>query len=165
MTLQKIDHQFQHPKLSYDAKPNYQPSVKLSFYFSKLPDVSDEQFHRHWETVHADLTVAAKGFKACKIQRYVQVHQTAEWKERAKSLGLVHLDFDGCSEIWVETWQDWMDFFNSEEYAKVMQPDCPRFMAFPISVFVGEENLIYGEALPGLKGADGVTSSTLQTRE
>lgn len=107
MTLKKTEHQFKNPQLSYDAKPNYQPCVKLSFYFSKLPDVSDEHFHRHWETVHADLTVAAQGFKVCKIQRYVQVHQTAEWKERAKRLGLVHLDYDGCSEIWVETWDDW----------------------------------------------------------
>ncbi|KAK5139415.1 hypothetical protein LTR04_003601, partial [Oleoguttula sp. CCFEE 6159] len=36
--------------LSYDAKPNHQPYVKLTFFFNKLPHVSYEQFHRHWET-------------------------------------------------------------------------------------------------------------------
>lgn len=112
MTLKKLDHQFNHQALSYDAEPNYQPCVKLSFFFNKLPEVSYEQFHRHWETVHADLTVAAKDFAVCKIQRYVQFHQTPEMKEKAKSLGLMHMDFDGCSEIWVKTWDDWQRFFN-----------------------------------------------------
>lgn len=112
MTLKKLDHQFKHEALSYDADPNYQPCVKLSFFFNKLPEVSYEQFYRHWETVHADLTVAAKDFAVCKIQRYVQFHQTPEMKEKAKSLGLVHMDFDGCSEIWVRTWNEWERFFN-----------------------------------------------------
>lgn len=73
MTLKKIDHEFKHAQLKYDATPNVQPCIKLAFWFNKLPHVSDEQFHRHWETVHADLTVAAKDFNVCKIQRYVQV--------------------------------------------------------------------------------------------
>ena len=111
MTLKKIDHEFKNKSLSYDAEPNYQPCIKLSFWFNKLPEVSYEQFHRHWETVHADLTVATKDFDVCKIQRYVQFHQSPEMKEKAKSLGLTHLDFDGCSEIWVKTWEDWEKFY------------------------------------------------------
>jgi len=117
MTFKKIAHQFKHEELSYDQLPNYQPCIKLSFYFNKLPEVSYEQFHRHWETVHADLTVAAKDFTACKIQRYVQYHQDLEMKEKAKSLGLVHLDFDGCSEIWVKSWEDWEKFYNVSQAA------------------------------------------------
>jgi hypothetical protein len=73
MTLKKIDHKFTNPQLSYDAKPNTQSCIKLTFYFNKLPEVSYEQFYGHWSTVHADLTVAAKGFGLYKIQRYVQV--------------------------------------------------------------------------------------------
>lgn len=73
MTLEKIDYSFKHQQLSYDAKPNHQPYIRLSFYFSKLPNVSYEHFHRHWETVHADLTLAAKDFKDCHIGRYNQV--------------------------------------------------------------------------------------------
>lgn len=111
MTLKKIDHEFKNDSLSYDAKPNYQPYIRLSFWFSKLPEVSCEQFHRHWETVHADLTVATKDFRVNDIKRYVQFHQTPEMKERAKSLGLEHLDYDGCSEIYVKSWEDWENFF------------------------------------------------------
>jgi len=46
MTLKKLDHGFKNDALSYDASPNYQPCVKLSFFFNKKPEVSDEQFHR-----------------------------------------------------------------------------------------------------------------------
>ncbi|KAK1059742.1 hypothetical protein LTR12_007589 [Friedmanniomyces endolithicus] len=112
MTLKKIDHEFKNKALSYNAAPNYQPCIKLSFFFNKKPEVSDEQFHRHWETVHADLTIAAKDFKACQIQRYVQFHQTADMKDKAKQLGLEHVAFDGCSEIWVRDWDDWMKFYS-----------------------------------------------------
>jgi hypothetical protein len=76
MTLKKIDHSFSHQRLSYDGKANTQPYIKISFFFSKLPEVSDEQFHRHWETVHADLTVSSAAFKANRIIRYVQVSKT-----------------------------------------------------------------------------------------
>ena len=71
MAYQKIDHDFKNEALSYDAKPNYQPCIKLSFWFNKLPEVSYEAFHSHWETVHADLTIATKYFGLCKVQRYV----------------------------------------------------------------------------------------------
>jgi len=47
MTLKKIDHEFKNNALSYDATPNYQPCIKLSFFFNKKPEVSDEQFHRY----------------------------------------------------------------------------------------------------------------------
>lgn len=53
MTLKQVEHNFSNQQLSDDARPNYQPCIKLSFYFSKLPEVSEEHFHRHWETVHA----------------------------------------------------------------------------------------------------------------
>ncbi|KAK0287040.1 hypothetical protein LTR35_004510 [Friedmanniomyces endolithicus] len=143
MTLKKLDHGFKNDALSYDASPNYQPCIKLSFFFNKKPEVSDEQFHRHWETVHADLTIAARDFKACKVQRYVQFHQTADMKEKAKQLGLEHVAFDGCSEIWVRDWDDWMAFY---------------------SVMVGYDNLIFEHAIPGEGGKDGITAETLQSK-
>ena len=33
-------------------------------------------------------------------------------KEKAKQLGLEHVAFDGCSEIWVRDWDDWMAFYS-----------------------------------------------------
>jgi hypothetical protein len=72
------------------------------------------------------LTVGTKAFKENNIQRYTQVyfsnsrqfeklilwkfHQTPEMKERVKALGIEDMDYDGCSEIWVKTWEDWEKF-------------------------------------------------------
>lgn len=47
--------------------------LRITFFLYKSPDISEEDFHRHWETVHADLTVASKAFKNVQILRYVQV--------------------------------------------------------------------------------------------
>jgi hypothetical protein len=73
MTLTKIEHKFAYQQLSYEGTANYQPYIKLTFHFSKLPHVSYEHFHRHWETIHADLTVGTKDFAINGVQRYVQV--------------------------------------------------------------------------------------------
>ena len=92
---ERIDYKFQFENLSYDAGVHYQREsvsrdacskvtvlitanlstacVKISVFFKKLPNVSDEHFHQHWATVHADLTVASKAFNVYKIQRYIQV--------------------------------------------------------------------------------------------
>jgi len=154
-----VPHDFKYPQLAYDAEPNSQPYIKLSFFFSKLPEVSYEYFHKHWASVHADLTLGVKSFKDCKIQRYVQYHQTPDLKEKAESLGIPLLDFDGCSTIYVKEWDDWMRFYNSEDYKKALNPDVGHFMAMPIRVMVGYDVLQYGSAI--LEGRDGVTSEKL----
>jgi hypothetical protein len=110
MTLKKIEHTFAYDRLSYDAKPNEQPYIKLSFFFNKSPDVSYEHFHKHWQSVHSDLTIGTKAFKTNQIQRYVQLHAYPELKKMATDSGLDLLDFDGCSEIYVKSFEDWDNF-------------------------------------------------------
>jgi hypothetical protein len=66
------DYNFTHPELNYDSEPNYQPAIKISVFFHKKEGITYEQFYRHWETVHADLTVASEGFQH-NILRYTQV--------------------------------------------------------------------------------------------
>lgn len=66
-------------------------------------------------------------------------------KEKAKILtGIKMLEFDGCSEIWVKSWEDWVRFFSSEEYNRAMSPDCKYFMAMPISVYAGRRTWCLG---------------------
>ncbi|RDW77736.1 hypothetical protein BP6252_05789 [Coleophoma cylindrospora] len=158
MPHKPIPHTFTNPELSYDAQPNIQPCIKLSFFFNKLPEVSHEHFYRHWQTVHADLTVATKDFAICNLKRYVQIAQTPTLATQAKTslTGLNVLEFDGCSEIWVREWGDWMKFFQSPEWITDLNPDSKHFMALPISVMVGQENLIFGRAIEGIGAADGI---------
>ena len=70
----RINHQFNYPELSYDTEPNFQPCIKVSAFFKKLPSVSYETFFEHWQTVHADLVAATKAFQR-NILRYVQVRR------------------------------------------------------------------------------------------
>ena len=47
-------------------------------------------------------------------------HQTPEMKEKAKELGLPQLEYDGCSDIYVKSWDEWMRFYKSPEYAEAL---------------------------------------------
>jgi hypothetical protein len=76
-------------------------------------------------------------------------------REQAKVLGLPQLDFDGCSEIYVKTWDDWINFYNSKEFAAALGPDCNHFMELPYTVMAGTENLVFGKAVPEM-GKDGI---------
>ncbi|KAL4876850.1 EthD domain-containing protein [Aspergillus karnatakaensis] len=156
-----VNHTFKHPELSYDATPNFQPAIKVSVFFKKQAHISPETFFRHWQTVHADLAVATQAFQN-HILRYVQHHQTPEMKERAESLGENHLDYDACAQLWVRTWDDWLAFYNSEEYAAALSDDCHVFMQLPMTYMVGQENLVVGDASRVIGGKDGL--STLSSK-
>jgi hypothetical protein len=112
--------------------------------------------------------------------RVMQFHQTPELREKAEVLGLAQLDYDGCSDIYVKTWEDWMKFYQSPEYAKKMgrkspletrfaflsaaiadpnpnlTADCEHFMSMPIAVMVGYDNVIFGKAITDIGGKDGL---------
>lgn len=85
-----------------------------------------------------------------------QYPQTPEMRERARSLGGNVQDYDGCAQLYVRTWDDWLAFHHSEEYATVLSADCRRFMQFPQTYMVGEEIIIVGDASRALGGNDGV---------
>jgi hypothetical protein len=157
----KIDHNFEHSLLSYDTGVHYQradPSihricrpllatlltrhestacVKISLFFNKRDDVSYAHFHKHWATVHADLTIASAPFRIHNLQRYTQHHQTPETKATVQRVGHKLLDFDGCSTMWVRSWDDYERFITSTEYAG-LAADCDHFLDVDtITVFAG----------------------------
>ncbi|TVY47500.1 hypothetical protein LOCC1_G002240 [Lachnellula occidentalis] len=123
-----VEHEFTFPQLDREATPNYQPYLKMSFYFRKRADITHQEFHEHWQTVHADLATSAAPF-AQYVTRYTQTHQTPELKEKLQKFGNMQmLDFDGCSEIWVRSYEDGEKFFQSEEYVKAMAGRSRRFL-------------------------------------
>jgi hypothetical protein len=101
--------------------------IKVSFFFKKLPHVTYDHFFTHYGHVHSDLTVSARSFGLYKIQRYTQHHQTPEMKARLRALGMDCLDYDGCSTLWVRSWEDLTRFFGSDEYMRLSE-DCKNFM-------------------------------------
>ncbi|OJJ08263.1 hypothetical protein ASPVEDRAFT_47436 [Aspergillus versicolor CBS 583.65] len=157
MPATRINHNFKHKELSYDATPNYQPAIKVSVFFKKLEGVTFETFFEHWQTVHADLAIATQAFQN-HILRYAQHHQTPEMKERARSLGEGVLEYDGCAQLWVRTWDDWLAFYNSKEYAAALSDDCNLFMQLPMTYMIGYENLVVGDASRVIGGQDGLST-------
>lgn len=113
-----------------------------------------------------------------------QTHITPELKEKAKDTGLEQLDFDGCSELYVKNWEDFERFYGSPEYANntlrqylsalLMNPlltyttdrkDTANFMAMPLRIVVGVENVIFGQGLTSFGGGDGLRRADLNPRE
>ncbi|KIV91067.1 hypothetical protein PV10_05652 [Exophiala mesophila] len=96
-----------------------------------------------------------------------QTHITPELKEKAKATGLEQLDFDGCSELYVKNWDDFEQFYGSPEYANntLHRKDTANFMAMPLRIVVGVENVIFGQGLNSLGGGDGLHRDDLNPRE
>lgn len=85
-----------------------------------------------------------------------QYPQTPETKERARSLGGNVQDYDGCAQLYMRTWDDWLALQHSEEYSTALAADCRRFMQFPQTFMVGEEILIADDASRQIGGNDGL---------
>lgn len=77
-------------------------------------------------------------------------------KERAKSLGENFLEYDAVAELYAKSWDDWLKFAGSEEYAAALHDDCLSFIQLPFTYMVGYENLIVGDASQKLGGKDGI---------
>jgi hypothetical protein len=52
-------------------------------------------------------------------ERKVQFHQPPEMKEKVKVLGMESLDFDGCSELWLNSIDDWDKFASDKGNVKL----------------------------------------------
>lgn len=63
----------------------------------------------------------------------MQVYQSPEMKKKLQELGMEVLDFDACSQIWVRSWDDWVEFAGSKEYMDALMPDADHFMDYKAS--------------------------------
>src|ERR1700753_3794746 len=97
-----VPHSFRLSKLAYGQEYNIKPYIRISVFFNKKPDISYEYFQNHRHHVHADLVTSMRAYKDLKILRYNQFYQTPEHREQAKKLGYPSLNYDACTEFWVE---------------------------------------------------------------
>jgi hypothetical protein len=111
-----VAHKFITPELSYEQAPNKQKYLRILTFFKKKPGISFEYFLNHWHHVHTDLVVNMKSFKENNIFHYTQFYQTPKTREQGKSLGYMDMEWDACSEFWVERIEDYHAFIQSQEY-------------------------------------------------
>lgn len=68
-------HSYHYPELALGTGSNQQPYFRALVFFNKKPELTDDFFHEHWKSVHADLTMQVQD-AGVNLVRYVQVCQT-----------------------------------------------------------------------------------------
>jgi len=87
-------------------------------FFNKKPGLTDEFFHAHWKSVHADLTMQVEG-TGVDLVRYVQFHQEQKHKDALKPLleasggSMRFVEWDGAAEFWAESAEKFVGFMGS----------------------------------------------------
>ncbi|KAL5350356.1 hypothetical protein V496_02811 [Pseudogymnoascus sp. VKM F-4515 (FW-2607)] len=99
--------------------------IRISFFFTKIPSMSQSQFESHWRDTHGRLAIATKAFREAQIQQYTQIHNDKSLTKRAAELflPLVEFDWDACSEMYVKSWEDYLVFATSDEARDILGPD------------------------------------------
>jgi len=95
--------------------------VKLFALLPRKKDLSHEEFVEHWLGRHAPL-IAGTPALARHIARYEQ-----HVRHRPDELS-GGLDFDGVTEQWFESMDDFVAFISEPEYAELIAPDEQRFL-------------------------------------
>jgi hypothetical protein len=180
----RVSHNFEINKLSYDSLANIQPYIRINMFFKKKEGISWEYFTTHWHHVHADICLSTKAWQENNILRYTQFYQSPESRKKTSKLFAAYpdplLEWDACSEFWVEKVEDFANFLKSEEYVKslrefhshffpscmaltVVLADCEHFINLDggMKIMVGPHTLIYGETVPSM-GKNGVVEADLK---
>jgi hypothetical protein len=94
------------------------PQLKLFSLLPRRPDISEEQFHNHWSTVHRDHALRIKS-----LRRYVQLHRTQE------SLpGFPPSIFDGVPEVWLDDLATAAGLGKDPDFTEYAGKDEPNFI-------------------------------------
>ena len=76
--------------------------LKIAFCLRRLPELSHEEFRRHWYEQHAPLV--RKHQEVLRIARYIQFHSDlGALSERLRAFRTSPEPFDGIAEIWYES--------------------------------------------------------------
>lgn len=65
-------HPYHFDELRLGGGSNQQPYFRALVFFNKKPEITDDFFHEHWKSVHADLTMQVQD-SGVFLTRYVQV--------------------------------------------------------------------------------------------
>lgn len=106
------------------------PPIRVSFFFTKHPSMSQSEFESYWRDTHGRLAIATKAFGEAKIQQYTQIHNNEPLNKEAAKLGLplMNLRWDACSEMYVKTWENYLTFATSDEMKDILGPDGARII-------------------------------------
>lgn len=107
--------------------------IKSISLLTRRPELTHEDFVRHWVEVHAPLAHAVP-----RLKRYVQSHIVAE--RTRPDIETLNVEIDGIAELWYDSLED-LRFAMASPEAKILHDDGATFIG-RIKTFTIEEKLI-----------------------
>jgi len=106
---------------------------KLFALIPKKPDISNEQFHRHWREIHAPLALRIKT-----VQRYVQSHRLPQ-----SIPGFSASPYEGVAEAWLDSVETASGFRTNPDYLEGAHKDEPNFIdTSSLTFLLTRENVV-----------------------
>ncbi|HKD66630.1 MAG TPA: EthD domain-containing protein [Candidatus Binataceae bacterium] len=103
--------------------------LKIVYCISKLPHLSDEEFHRYWRDVHGPIASRIPG-----CRKYVQCHSIYRGKTRPP--------FDGTAEMWLDDWEAYKKAMGSPEVKAALEDEKKFIDHSHTAFFVTEEHQV-----------------------
>ncbi|GAB3047306.1 hypothetical protein GCM10027053_01450 [Intrasporangium mesophilum] len=95
--------------------------IKVFALLPVRPDLTVDEFHRHWSTVHRDHAVRIE-----RIRRYVQAHRV-----RPGLPGLTEAEWEGVPEVWFDSLESAVAQRTDPQYTEFARVDEPSFIDMP----------------------------------
>ncbi|KZM19923.1 hypothetical protein ST47_g9051 [Ascochyta rabiei] len=143
-----------------------QPYFRFKIFFRKNTSITEKFLHSHWKTVHADLTISDPD-AGVRLLRYTQFHQDEEHRKMIQPLihathgRLAVSPYDGVAEFLTKDYGTFEKFLMQIFINPVMVADQQSFAddSTAMHVMAGYDNLIFGDAIDALNGANGILPS------
>jgi len=113
--------------------------VKLVYCISKKAGLSDEEFFRYWEDIHAPI-----GARIPLLRKLVQSHRLNVPEDKHRP------DYDGMAELWFDDVEALLEARQSPEWKASSEDEANFIDHHRVAYFVSEEHLLLdrtGEAL------------------
>ncbi|KAJ4989790.1 hypothetical protein SVAN01_04627 [Stagonosporopsis vannaccii] len=140
-----------------------QPYFRFNIFLRKNSGVTEEYFHRHWKTVHADLTMS-EADAGVRLLRYTQFHQDDSHRQIIQPLlnatgGLLAIaPYDGIAEFQTKDYDTFEKFIMQIFHNPVLVVDQQSFVdsGAAMDVMAGYDNLIFSSAGGAARGKTGI---------
>lgn len=105
--------------------------IKLVYCITKKAGLTDEEFFRYWENIHAPI-----GGRIPRLRKLVQSHRVTVAGDKSRA------DYDGIAELWFDNVEALLAARQSQEW-KASTEDEKNFIDHnKVAYFVSEEHII-----------------------
>ncbi|CAK7210693.1 hypothetical protein SEUCBS140593_000917 [Sporothrix eucalyptigena] len=103
---------------------------RVTTFFKRRPDISEQQCHDHWGFVHGPLVVPwALKYGICE---YTQFRTPSELRKafaaRMDPAFSMPIDFDAAADFYVKSYEDYLKAYSDPYYLAVIEPDEQNFV-------------------------------------